>query len=72
MAENHRDLYYTRRNGMDRPASTGMYYSSAWESKLHELVVSSVLSFSGFLLTVSTIFDAVHHLCLNSCDCSPT
>lgn len=49
MAENHRDLYYTRRNGMDRPASTGMYYSSAWESKLHELVVSSALSFAGFL-----------------------
>ncbi|XP_060560894.1 liprin-beta-1-like isoform X7 [Ruditapes philippinarum] len=38
MAENHRDLYHSRRNGMDRPASTGMYYSSAWESKLHELM----------------------------------
>lgn len=42
MAENHRDLYHSRRNGMERPASTGMYYSSAWESKLHELVVSFI------------------------------
>jgi len=40
MAENHRDFFYTRRNGVERPASTGMYFSAAWESKLHELVVS--------------------------------
>ena len=42
MAENHREYYnYHRRNG-ERPASTGMYYSAQWESKLGELVVSHV------------------------------
>ncbi|WAR02701.1 LIPB1-like protein [Mya arenaria] len=40
MAENHRDFFNVpRRNGMERPASTGMYYSAAWESKLGELVM---------------------------------
>ena len=45
MAENNRDFYYGRRNGTtDRPASTGIYYS-AWESKLHELMVSFLTHF---------------------------
>ena len=44
MAHNNRELYYPRRNHTvpsERPASTGVYMSQ-WESKFHELVVSTV------------------------------